>query len=279
MLFTSKEIMPGIYSITDMAGTASYLAVGTKRAALIDTGIGLGSLKAFVKEITQLPLDVIGTHGHLDHMGGAGEFDEVYLSRRDFDLAAGQTVQEREAYVRGMFALMHPREEWPFKTSDFIPVRTAPYKPLDDTKVFELGGITLRILPLPGHTQGSAAVLFEEERAVLLGDACNPGVFLFGDGASSVEEYKKNLELFKQKYEALYDRVLVSHGGPFIDKAIVDHVIAICQEIMDGTDDHDPVLLHGHSACNAKKAGAFGQRLDGGFGNIVYDPDKIFMEH
>ena len=85
-----------------------------------------------------------------------------------------------------------------------------------------------------------------------------------------------DLRAFKEKYDSLYDRVLVSHGGPFVDKAIVDNVIAIGQAIMDGTDDHDPVFLHGSSACNAKRTGAFGRRRDGGLGNIVYNPEKDF---
>ncbi len=277
MLFTSKEIMPGVFSITDAAQTHCFLAVGTRKAVLIDTGIGLGSLKDFVDKITQLPLTVIGTHGHLDHIGGATEFDEVYLSSRDFDLASRQTLESRIDYVSGMYAAIHPGEKCPFKASDFIPVRTAPYKELDGIETFDLGGMTLRILPLPGHTQGCVTVLFEKERAILFGDACNPGVFLFGEEASCVEAYMNTLENFKQNYEFLYDRVIVSHGGEFIDKSILDNDIAICREIMDGTDDHAPIFLHGSSALNAKKTGDFGRRLDGGFGNIVYNPNKIFI--
>ena len=74
---------------------------------------------------------------------------------------------------------MHPEEEWRFEESDFMPVRTAPYTPLKGNDVFDLGGITVRMLDLPGPTQGSKAVLFEELRTVLLGDACNRGYFFW----------------------------------------------------------------------------------------------------
>jgi len=56
-----------------------YLAVGDKKAALIDTGCGIGNVLDEVRvgnvldevrEITDLPVEVLLTHGHLDHCGG-----------------------------------------------------------------------------------------------------------------------------------------------------------------------------------------------------------------
>lgn len=274
MYFSRKRLLPNLYSITDIAGTHCYLAVGTQKAALVDTGIGLGSLKAYIHEITNLPLVVIGTHGHLDHMGGAWEFDEIYLNPEDFELALGQTVQERIDYARELYTALHPGTVWSVSDSEFLQVRHAGYLPLEDQKRIYLGGITLRLLRLPGHTQGSMAVLFEEERVVIFGDACNPGVFLFGKGSSSVEEYMAELKCFKKSFEMLYDRVLVSHGEEFIDKAILDSCISICEEILHGMDEHIPVKLHGNVAYSAKKTGPFGKRLDGKIGNILYDHKK-----
>jgi glyoxylase-like metal-dependent hydrolase (beta-lactamase superfamily II) len=47
----------------------SYLVIGTEQAALIDTGMGIGNIQTEVKRLTDLPVIVINTHGHFDHIG------------------------------------------------------------------------------------------------------------------------------------------------------------------------------------------------------------------
>ena len=50
-----------------------YLVEGTQKAALVDTGSGAGSLRQYVETLTERPVIVLLTHGHVDHaMGGAG---------------------------------------------------------------------------------------------------------------------------------------------------------------------------------------------------------------
>ena len=60
-----------------------YLVEGRDQAALIDTGSGLGFLKAYVEKLTDKPILVLLTHGHVDHAMGAGEFETVYMNRAD----------------------------------------------------------------------------------------------------------------------------------------------------------------------------------------------------
>jgi glyoxylase-like metal-dependent hydrolase (beta-lactamase superfamily II) len=56
-----------------------YLAVGDKKAALIDTGCGIGNVLDEVREITDLPVEVLLTHGHLDHCGGMFSLESCYM--------------------------------------------------------------------------------------------------------------------------------------------------------------------------------------------------------
>ena len=112
-------------------------------------------LKSCVQEITDLPLIVIGTHGHLDHLGGAGEFDQVYLNPLDFTLACGINARSRYDYAKANYEIINPQKKWTFEMSDFQRVKTSGYVPLNGREIFDLGGITLRLLPMPGHTQGS----------------------------------------------------------------------------------------------------------------------------
>ena len=45
-----------------------YLLLGEDRALLIDTGFGLCKLDEAVKSVTDLPITVVNTHGHYDHV-------------------------------------------------------------------------------------------------------------------------------------------------------------------------------------------------------------------
>src|SRR6266404_5191440 len=57
----------------------SYLLLGTKRALLFDTGPGIYGIRKVVESMTMLPLVVIPSHLHFDHVGNLNEFDTVEL--------------------------------------------------------------------------------------------------------------------------------------------------------------------------------------------------------
>ena len=50
--------------------THCYLLLGTERAVLVDTGLGVESIKRVVDSISFLPVLVLTTHVHWDHIGG-----------------------------------------------------------------------------------------------------------------------------------------------------------------------------------------------------------------
>ena len=85
MSFRTETITPGTWLIEEDPGTGvavyMYLLEGTREALLIDTGYGSFSLKKAVHELTALPVTVLLTHGHLDHIGGSAEFEHVKYGR------------------------------------------------------------------------------------------------------------------------------------------------------------------------------------------------------
>jgi glyoxylase-like metal-dependent hydrolase (beta-lactamase superfamily II) len=56
----------------------SYLIVGKQRALLFDTGMGMSDIKKLTAELTRLPIIVLNSHTHDDHVGGNWQFKTIY---------------------------------------------------------------------------------------------------------------------------------------------------------------------------------------------------------
>lgn len=118
---------------------------------------------------------------------------------------------------------------------DMIPA--APFERFRDLKEgdrFELGDVQIVIYELPGHTQGSVVMLIPEERTLLLGDACNPFLFLFEEFSTGLATYEKNLREFQKKIEGTYDKILMSHGDGTGKISTIEDVLKTCEDIRKG---------------------------------------------
>ena len=71
-----KEVAESLFHIYEPAGVCSTLIIGNSSALLVDTGYGFENYPDIIRKITPLPLQIINTHGHLDHAGGNYRFDE-----------------------------------------------------------------------------------------------------------------------------------------------------------------------------------------------------------
>lgn len=271
--FRTEKVSERVTRIYAICTELMYLVEGEKKAALIDTGSGFGSLKAVVEQLTDKPVIVLLTHGHTDHAMGAGEFDTVYMNRKD-DYIYGPHG-EKAFRLEGL-EMSEDREQ--VRDADYIPtVSSDNFIDLKGGDIFDLGGVTIEIYDCAGHTRGSVVMLIREERMLLLGDACNNFTFLFEDYSLSVSEYADNLKKLKQETDGKYDMVLASHGNGQLPVDIIEGNIGVCEDIKAGKADAIPFCFRGKSGLIAKAAtGPGGGRADGGSGNIVYNKDRVF---
>lgn len=280
-LFKTQKIAERITCITDVAGTHFFLVEGDDSAALIDTGCGCGDLGDLITTLTSLPVKCILTHGHVDHAMGSGCFGQVWLHENDRELyAAHSHAQVRLGYIRGsVHSGGDPVLSQQVSEADLQPVHPGEkLLPLHVGDRFDLGGVTVEICLGCGHTQGSVTVLLPELRMLILGDACNGFTFLFDRCASSVSDYRTMLCGLKETVSGRYDAVLVCHGPvPFAPADMIDSVIAVCDDVLAGSADNMPFAgFNGEPALIAKTMD-FRRfcRVDGGSGNIVYNPDNL----
>ena len=242
--YTINKIYKDTYAITDNGFSQGkvymYLLVGNEKALLVDSGYGMLDLKAVIKTITDKPVICICTHGHLDHAPGACQFDESYLHSKDFDVFKQHTDPELITKA-GLKGLMMKPPIWMRNNPSYHKLvetmaskkYTAP-QPLDDAESFDLGGRTVTWRHVPGHTQGSIAVIDETYKTAFDADACAPGAWLFLPESSSLTEYKKELESYLVFLEnTKIERRYVGHAGKALGTESLQKLIKCVQVAID----------------------------------------------
>jgi glyoxylase-like metal-dependent hydrolase (beta-lactamase superfamily II) len=94
--FETTEVEPGIHAIEEpfhVERVKSYLVTGEDRAILVDTGMGVANIRDEVGRLTGLPVTVINSHAHWDHIGGNALFDDILIHPAEADELLPVTVQ------------------------------------------------------------------------------------------------------------------------------------------------------------------------------------------
>ncbi len=262
--FRHEIINPNLIRIIDILDNCLYLVIGEKKACLLDTGDGFGNLNEYVSQFTDLPLFVILTHGHIDHGSGAGDFKTVYLHPNDVELFYKHCSSD--------FRLSRYRSDERTKMiplQDFVPIFDGKLEMIEDEQEFDLGGITIKMLPVFGHTFGMMVPLIKELRVAIFGDACGVGTLLFGEESPTIAEYRENL-LYLKTFENEYDYIYRNHGTFHSPKELLDNVIACTDKILSGKYQFDEVEMMGRVFKVVEPIDENGERLDGKQGNLKF---------
>ncbi|MCR5279865.1 MAG: MBL fold metallo-hydrolase [Lachnospiraceae bacterium] len=216
-----KELEKGLYLLDEGHAATGYLVVGEERACLIDTMMGYNDLSKVTAELTDKPVTVVNTHGHPDHIYGNVYFKEAYMHPADYDLA--ELFVKDPAYA------------------DILKARGAvfpPFKPIREGDSLDLGGRTLAIFEIPGHTPGGIMLLLKEERILFTGDSINHHLWMQVPGASPMADFVKSLDriMFLEK-EA--DRILHGHAQGFDDISLMRCLRRGAVEIAEGKTEED----------------------------------------
>ena len=101
--FEVYRVAPGVFAIYEphqSEETISYLIAGENAALLFDTGMGIGDIRKVTTELTKLPIIVLNSHTHNDHVGGNWQFDSVYGMDTAFTRANASAASAIESFTR-----------------------------------------------------------------------------------------------------------------------------------------------------------------------------------
>lgn len=266
--FQAEKVSDRITRIFAFSSELMYLVEGDERAALLDSGSGIGFVRPFVEELCKKPLTVLLTHGHVDHAMGASEFPagDVYINQEDayiYDPHSTYAFRKDGLFLMGDLGKSVTEKDF----TPIMPIQA--YHDLKEGNRFELGGVSVEMYACPGHTRGSLVMLIPEERTVLLGDACNSNTFLFEDYSTSIETYRESLLALGEKLSGKFDAALSSHGDGKLCREIIEENAELCSLILRRKDDKIPMEFRGHKGLIAR------ENALPGHGNIVYSPAHI----
>jgi hydroxyacylglutathione hydrolase len=218
--FALKEVHYWQYNI-------NYLILGNERAILFDTGPGVYSIRKVVETVTDLPVTVLASHLHFDHIGNHQEFDRIVLPDKP-DL--------REHTVDGRFTLSHTRHLYDVNISFRV---TEWWK---EGQVIDLGGRKVEVLFLPGHTEESTALLDHESNQLFSGDYINKvGAWAIVPGYS-LESYVATAGKLTARID---DKTVIweAHGDQPLNRADIVNIGKEAQSILDGTGRGAPLKI------------------------------------
>jgi glyoxylase-like metal-dependent hydrolase (beta-lactamase superfamily II) len=162
-----------IYEPHQSEETISYLIVGKEKALLFDTGMGISDIRKVVAELTPLPIIVLNSHTHNDHVGGNWQFDTIYSMDTDFSRqnAKGSSADAQAEIAPGEICGELPKD------FDAKSYRTKPWtisRYVRDGDKIDLGERSAEIISTPGHTPDSICVYDASNRLLFTGDTYYP---------------------------------------------------------------------------------------------------------
>ncbi len=182
---------------------------GRDRDMLVDSGMGVLSLREWVPLVTERPLDAVASHTHFDHIGCHHEFPcrMCHAAEAEILAHADRANTFADKYVTD--DIFHQLPPEPYQSATYTVKGAPATRILQDGDIIDLGDRHFEVIHTPGHSPGGIA-LWEAATGVLIsGDIVYDGPLIEGtteeEAAQYIASMKRLLELPAR----------VVHGGHF----------------------------------------------------------------
>lgn len=227
--FTVETVDDGVIMLTEphvarLWRANLFLVRGRERDLLVDTGMGIGPLRATVASLTDRPVTVFTTHSHLDHIGGHFEFADCPIIAHPAEAAklahptgpvglayASLSAAKRAEYaaagfdVSGLMIDAIPAASYDIAAHRF---RGAVASELaEEGAIIDLGTRRFEVLHLPGHSPGGIALWDAADGMLISGDAIYDGILIDTTDDADIPTYLRTMARLRDL------PVRIVHGG------------------------------------------------------------------
>jgi hydroxyacylglutathione hydrolase len=264
--FITRQLDAHTWAINDRGEDVCYLACGDNQCLLIDTGWGLGDLKALTASLSPLPLKVVNTHGHPDHTFGNWQFPEVYIAEADIPLIREvPSLAMRRHIVEDIISSPMPDD---FNVKTWLEGSSTRLVGIQTGYIFDLGNRILETIAIPGHSPGSIALLDKQNKWLFTGDTFSSGtIWLHLMDSLPLSGLREALvRLLERKGE--FDIMYPAHGEiePLgLPPSLIADMVNGVDQILDGSVEGVPEQTHAGD----------GLRCDFGTFSMIYNPEHL----
>ena len=232
--FEIYRVCEGVFAVLEPGHTEeaiSYLILGSERAVLLDTGMGVANLKAEVVRLTGLPVVVVVSHGHYDHVGDNYRFSEVWAFDCDSDVARIEQGRHREECTRYMVPGLYLELPDGFDPAAYEIRPSRVTRRLQHMETIDLGGRILTVHHTPGHTEGSICLLDNRDNLLFTGDTFYPGMMFAHFEESDFGVYQKSIDYLVDLLPRV-NHLCPSHNEAYVDKTVLVRVREAFEQIV-----------------------------------------------
>jgi glyoxylase-like metal-dependent hydrolase (beta-lactamase superfamily II) len=226
---------PGVFAIYEphqAEEVISYLIIGEKRALLFDTGMGISDIKKVTSELTRLPMVVLNSHTHDDHVGGNWEFSDVYGMDTDFTRknAMGSQADAQAEITPDQICGALPAG---FDSKTYA---TRPWKitaVILDGDRLDLGGRKLEVVATPGHTPDAITLIDRGNGLLFTGDSYYPAPIWLFRPETNLAAYAASI----RRLAALAPQVklvLGAHNIPVASPTVLGQLVSAFDKVQSG---------------------------------------------
>ena len=173
--FTVERIDEMTYAISEYnhwEQVHSFLLIGSKKAALIDTGLGIENIREVVAKLTEKEIIVLTTHVHTDHIGGHGLFSDIRVHEMDADWLRNGIIGRALCDIRNELIRDVNKPDLPieFDVNNYYPFLGEPKEIFKDKDLIDIGSRSIEVIHTPGHSPGHCCFLDVSNRYLFTGD-------------------------------------------------------------------------------------------------------------
>ncbi len=221
-----------IYEPHQAEEVISYLIVGKMRALLFDTGMGISDIRKVAAELTKLPVVVLNSHTHDDHVGGNWQFDTIYGMDSDF------TRQNARGSREDAQAEITPDQICGTLPQGFDPKAyvTRPWKIkayVHDGDRFNLGGRVIEVIATPGHTPDAIALIDRSNQLLFTGDTYYPAPIWLYRPETDLDAYAASIRRLAALAPAV-KLVLGAHNIPVAPPGVLPRLVTAFADVRAG---------------------------------------------
>jgi glyoxylase-like metal-dependent hydrolase (beta-lactamase superfamily II) len=226
---------PGVFAIYEphqAEETIGYLIIGEKRALLFDSGMGISDVRKVTTELTKLPIVVLNSHTHDDHVGGNWQFDTIYGMDTDFtrNNAKGSREDAQAEITPDQICGSLPRE-FDAETYSTRPWKITAYT--HDGDHLDLGGRVIEVIATPGHTPDAISLLDRANGLLFTGDTYYPAPIWLFRPETDLDAYAASI----RKLAALAPHVKIvlgAHNIPVASPSVLPRLVTAFDAVRAG---------------------------------------------